>query len=59
MRSRNIIFGAILVAVEVAGLAYSMPVVSNAISLKSNSEPAALGKAPMPTLPNNDIGLLA
>jgi hypothetical protein len=59
MRSRNIIFGAILVAVEVAGLAYSMPVVSNAISLKSNWEPAALGKAPMPTLPNNDIGLLA
>ena len=57
MRPRNITIGGILVAVAIAGLAYSMPIVSNAISLKSKAEPAALGKAPIPTLPSNDIGI--
>jgi hypothetical protein len=58
MTSRNIVIGAILVAAAIAGFAYSMPIVSNAISLKSKSEPAALGKAPIPTLPSNDNPIL-
>jgi Na+/pantothenate symporter len=59
VRSRNLVIGAILVIVAIGGLAYSMPIVTNAISLKSNAEPAALGKAPIPTLPNNDLAILA
>src|SRR3989442_15157826 len=57
MRPRNFTIGIILVAVATVGLAYSMTIVSNAISLKSKAEPAALGKAPIPTLPSNDIGI--
>ena len=58
MISRNAKIGAILIAAGVAGLVYSLPIVSNAISLKSKAEPAALGKAPIPTLPSNDTPVL-
>jgi len=57
MRSRNFIVGIILVTAGVAGLVYSMPIVSGAMSLKSKAEPAALGKAPIPSLPSSDFAI--
>ena len=57
MRPRNFIVGIILVTAGVAGLVYSMPIVSGAMSLKSKAEPAALGKAPIPSLPNSDFAI--
>jgi hypothetical protein len=49
--------GSILIAAGVAGLVYSMPIVSNAIALKSKTEPAALGKAPIPVLSSSDTAI--
>jgi hypothetical protein len=58
LKSRNFVCGIILVAAGIAGLVYSMPIVSDAMSLKSRTEPAALGKAPLPSLPSYDSAIL-
>lgn len=58
MKSRNFVYGVILVAAAIAGLVYSMPIVSDAMSLKSKTDPAALGKAPLPLLPSYDVAIL-
>ena len=58
MRSSNFVYGVILFAAAIAGLVYSMPIVSVAMSVKSKTDPAALGKAPLPFLPTNDIAIL-
>jgi len=58
VKSRNFAIGVMLVGAGMIGLVYSMPIVSNAMSLKSKTEPAALGKSPVPTLPSNDSAIL-